>query len=129
MEAIKGAVQNGLGVAFVSVLAIEKELKLGLVARVRIEGVRLPRTLWLVTHPTRTLSQAGQKFLQEVFIIEPKDSTDSSQDSQNGSIDAIEEGSSSASNNGRLPKAIPLRMAQTMPWENRVSSSTASDES
>lgn len=39
MEAIKGAVQNGLGVAFVSVSAIEKELQLGLVAQVRLEGL------------------------------------------------------------------------------------------
>ena len=58
MEAIKGAVQAGLGVAFVSVLAIEKELALGLVARVRIDGVTLPRTLWLIHDPQRSLSQA-----------------------------------------------------------------------
>ena len=57
MEAIKGAVQAGLGAAFVSVLAIEKELSLGLVARVRIDGVTLPRTLWLVNDPLRSLTQ------------------------------------------------------------------------
>lgn len=53
MEAIKGAVQNGLGAGFVSVSAIEKEVALGLVAHVEIEGVRLSRTLCLVTHAQR----------------------------------------------------------------------------
>ena len=64
MEAIKSAVQHGLGVAFVSVMAIEKELQLGLLGCVPIAGVRLARPLLLVTSPARTLSSAAQKFMQ-----------------------------------------------------------------
>lgn len=57
MEAIKGAVQYGLGAAFVSSAAIAKELDLGLFKRIAISGVRLDRTLSLVG--TQTLSPAS----------------------------------------------------------------------
>ena len=53
MEAIKTAVQCGLGAAFVSACAIQKELDLGLVARVDIAGVRLARGVLLVSNPHR----------------------------------------------------------------------------
>ena len=49
VEAIKGAVQYGLGAAFVSSAAITKELDLGLFKRIDISGVRLSRTLSLVS--------------------------------------------------------------------------------
>ncbi len=48
VEAIKGAVQYGLGAAFISSAAITKELDLGLFKRIDISGVRLNRTLSLV---------------------------------------------------------------------------------
>lgn len=113
MEAIKGAVQNGLGVAFVSVSAIEKELRLGLVARVRIQGVKLERTLWLVTNPHRTLSQAGQKFMQEVFAIGPENGGES-----DGSSDGLTgRGEGVGPVPLKLPKVLPLRSIQSMPWE------------
>ena len=67
MEAIKGAVQHGLGVAFVSVTAIEKELQLGLAKRVSINGVRLFRTLSLVMNPRREYSRMARKFMVDVF--------------------------------------------------------------
>ena len=51
VEAIKGAVQYGLGAAFVSSAAIAKELDLGLFKRIDISGVRLSRTLSLVSPP------------------------------------------------------------------------------
>ena len=53
VEAIKTAVQCGLGAAFVSACAIQKELDLGLVARVDIAGVRLARGVLLVSNPHR----------------------------------------------------------------------------
>ncbi|KAK9831888.1 hypothetical protein WJX81_005804 [Elliptochloris bilobata] len=68
VEAIKGAVQHGLGAAFVSTAAIAKELELRLLARVDIRGVRLTRTLSLVTCPARaaSMSFAARKFLADV---------------------------------------------------------------
>ncbi|KAK9823685.1 hypothetical protein WJX72_004627 [[Myrmecia] bisecta] len=70
-EAIKGAVQCGLGVAFVSTSAIEKELHLGLVHRVDIRGVRLTRTLHLVSNPGREHSLVARKFMADVFAMVP----------------------------------------------------------
>lgn len=48
MEAIKSAVQYGLGAALVSTAAIAKEMDLGLFRKLDIAGVRLTRTLSLV---------------------------------------------------------------------------------
>ena len=59
--------QHGLGVAFVSVTAIQKELDLGLASCVRINGVQLTRTLHLVSNPRRDLSRIARKFMVEVF--------------------------------------------------------------
>lgn len=82
-------------------------------AQVHIEGVRLPRTLWLVTHPLRTLSQAGQKFMQEVFAIDTADrgDGDGAPDAAGGGADGQGVGAQG------LPKVMPLRSSQTMPWE------------
>jgi DNA-binding transcriptional LysR family regulator len=67
VEAIKGAVQHGLGAAFVSRAAIEKEVALGLVAAVPLDGVSLTRTLWLVApRSPRAASPAAAKFLADV---------------------------------------------------------------
>ncbi|DBB03856.1 TPA: hypothetical protein ACH3X1_012948 [Trebouxia sp. C0004] len=74
VEAIKGAVQHGLGVAFVSVTAIQKELDLGLASRVSINGVRLFRTLRLVSNPRRDYSRIAQKFMVDVFGMASMDS-------------------------------------------------------
>ena len=69
MEAIKSAVQFGLGVAFVSVSAIHKELQLGLAYHVNIKGVHLTRTLHLVSNPRRDYSRAAQKFMATSFEV------------------------------------------------------------
>ena len=77
VEAIKGAVQHGLGVAFVSITAVEKELELGLASRVSINGVRLFRTLSLVMNPRRDYSRMARKFMVDVFGMVNMESTSS----------------------------------------------------
>lgn len=72
IEAIKNAVQSGLGVAFISVSAIEKELKLGALKRVAIENVVVKRTLSLILNPNRYRSKASEIFIAEIL---PKLST------------------------------------------------------
>ncbi|KAK9916423.1 hypothetical protein WJX75_002429 [Coccomyxa subellipsoidea] len=69
VEAIKSAVQYGLGAAFVSSAAIVKEMELGLFRRLDISGVRLSRTLSLVSCPTREPSFAAQKFISDMFAM------------------------------------------------------------
>ena len=49
IEAIKGAVQHGLGAAFISAAAIHKETTLGLLHHLPIRDVHLTRTLSLVS--------------------------------------------------------------------------------
>lgn len=73
IEAIKNAVQSGLGVAFVSILAIEKELQMGTLQRLDIDGIEIKRTLSLIVNPNRYRSKAAEAFIQEVL---PKFSTE-----------------------------------------------------
>lgn len=67
IEAIKNAVQSGLGAAFISVSAIEKELKLGALKRVNIENVVIKRTLSLILNPNRYRSKASEIFISKVL--------------------------------------------------------------
>ncbi|AGY60634.1 LysR family transcriptional regulator [Gloeobacter kilaueensis] len=67
IEAIKTAVQAGLGVAFISATAIAKELKLGVLHRVAVEGLELRRPLTLLTHPQRFESRASHVFREQIL--------------------------------------------------------------
>ncbi len=67
IEAIKNAVQSGLGAAFVSISAIEKELDLGLFKQVAIEGVVVKRVLSLIINPNRYRSKAAKTFMHEIL--------------------------------------------------------------
>jgi DNA-binding transcriptional LysR family regulator len=67
IEAIKNAVQAGLGAAFLSLTAIDKELALGMIRRVEIEGITIKRTLMQLTNPNRYRSRATEAFCQEIL--------------------------------------------------------------
>ncbi|MCC5622194.1 LysR family transcriptional regulator [Nostoc sp. CHAB 5715] len=67
IEAIKNAVQSGLGAAFVSTSAIAKELQMGVLHRTLIEGVVVKRTLWLIFNPNRYRSKAAEAFSREIL--------------------------------------------------------------
>ncbi len=67
VEAIKNAVEVGLGAAFVSRSAVDKEVALGRLAVLTVRGVPLRRTLLCVTDPVRYCSQAVRAFIQEMF--------------------------------------------------------------
>lgn len=69
IEAIKNAVQAGLGAAFLSVTAIEKELLAGSLCRLEIEGVTIRRTLHYLTNPHRYCSKAAAAFAQEILPL------------------------------------------------------------
>ncbi|APB34734.1 LysR family transcriptional regulator [Gloeomargarita lithophora Alchichica-D10] len=71
IEAIKNAVQSGLGTAFVSNSAIAKELDLGTLQRVRIENISIRRILWLIFNPNRYQSRAAETFTREVLPLFP----------------------------------------------------------
>ncbi|MEM9218248.1 MAG: LysR family transcriptional regulator [Cyanobacteria bacterium P01_F01_bin.150] len=67
IEAIKNAVQSGLGAAFVSISAIEKELQMGVLHRAKIDGVVINRTLSVIINPNRYRSKAAEAFMKEVL--------------------------------------------------------------
>ncbi len=67
IEAIKNAVQAGLGAAFVSITAIEKEVKMGEVYVAALEEIQVKRTLSVIINPNRYRSKAAETFIQEVL--------------------------------------------------------------
>ncbi|WP_242060292.1 LysR family transcriptional regulator [Aerosakkonema funiforme] len=67
IEAIKNAVQSGLGAAFVSISAIEKELQMGILSRATIEDVVVKRMLSVIFNPNRYRSKAAEAFSTEIL--------------------------------------------------------------
>ncbi|BAW96361.1 LysR transcriptional regulator [[Synechococcus] sp. NIES-970] len=67
IEAIKNAVQAGLGASFVSVTAIEKELRMGVLHRAHIEDVEVRRILSVIVNPNRYRSKAAEAFCVEIL--------------------------------------------------------------
>ena len=65
VEAIKGAVEAGLGAAFVSAAAVAKEARIGSLCALRVRGAELSRKLLCVTDPERYLPRAARQFAVE----------------------------------------------------------------
>ena len=66
IEGIKTAVSLGLGAAFVSSSAIEKELKLQTIEILKIENIRITRTLCIISSPQCYKSKAFSFFYDEL---------------------------------------------------------------
>ena len=69
IEAIKTAVSLGLGAAFVSSSAIEKEIQLQTIEIVSIENIKITRTLSIITNPECSCSKAFEFFYNELLIL------------------------------------------------------------
>ncbi|MFM6188645.1 MAG: LysR family transcriptional regulator [Planktothrix sp.] len=69
IEAIKNTVQAGLGAAFVSTSAIEKELQMNILHRVMIEDVVVKRMLSVIVNPNRYQSKAAEAFSQDILPL------------------------------------------------------------
>jgi DNA-binding transcriptional LysR family regulator len=63
-EAVKKAVQSGLGVAFISRFAVETELKAKTLAAVKVKDFSLYRELKIVYRKDKHLSRAAQAFIK-----------------------------------------------------------------
>jgi DNA-binding transcriptional LysR family regulator len=68
-EAIKNAVQAGLGAAFLPVVSIERELAAGTLHRPQLADLQVRRQLKLITHPARYCSRAAEAFRREVLPV------------------------------------------------------------
>lgn len=69
IEGIKTAVSLGLGAAFVSSSAIEKELQLKTIEILNIENIRINRTLCIISNPECYRSKAFNFFYQELLEL------------------------------------------------------------
>lgn len=69
IEGIKTAVSLGLGAAFVSSSAIEKEIKLKTIEIVKIENIQITRTLSIITNPECYKSKAFEFFYNELMRL------------------------------------------------------------
>jgi DNA-binding transcriptional LysR family regulator len=68
-EAIKNAVQSGLGAAFLPVVSIERELAAGSLHRPSLADLSVRRQLKLISHPSRYCSRAADAFRKEVLPV------------------------------------------------------------
>ena len=66
-EAVKAAVRAGLGVSFVSSLAVEEEVAAGTLAVVDVQDLRLPRSFHIVSRDAEQVSPAGRAFWASVL--------------------------------------------------------------
>lgn len=66
MEAIKAAVNLGLGVAFISSLAIEKEMELNSIKILKIENMNMTQPLFILNQPNFSKTKAFQVFSMEL---------------------------------------------------------------
>ena len=74
VEAIKNAVQSGLGAAFVSVSAISKELELNIIHWEKIKDITISRTLSILINPKRYYVNSVKIFKNEIlemFLASP----------------------------------------------------------
>ncbi|WP_174612956.1 selenium metabolism-associated LysR family transcriptional regulator [Virgibacillus ihumii] len=71
-EAIKAAVESGLGVSFISWNAIKKEQKLGLLKAYKITDIRLKRNFYIAYHNRHVLKSTTELFLKSLKSIAGK---------------------------------------------------------
>ena len=69
IEGIKTAVSLGLGAAFVSSSAIEKELELQTIQILKIENIRITRTLSIISNPECYKSKAFDLFYNDLSTL------------------------------------------------------------
>ena len=72
IEGIKTAVSLGLGAAFVSSSAIEKEIKLQTIRIIRIENIEVTRKLSIITNPKCYKSKAFKFFYTKLIQLKSK---------------------------------------------------------
>ena len=72
IEAIKTAVSVGLGAAFVSSSAIEKEIHLGIVKLTKIKNIKITRKVSILSHSESYKSKAFKFFYAELLRLKKK---------------------------------------------------------
>ena len=68
-EAIKNAVQSGLGAAFLPVVSIERELAAGTIHKQKVTDLEVKRELKLIANPGRYSSRAADAFIEDILPV------------------------------------------------------------
>lgn len=68
IEAIKNAVESGLGAAFVSISAIKKELELDTLRHLKVQDLNVKRQLSIIINRERYRSKAAEMFMKEILF-------------------------------------------------------------
>lgn len=68
-QAIKEAVEAGLGVSFLSKWALRKELQLGTLKAVRVKDINITRGFYLIRHKDRFESKACSEFREYILEV------------------------------------------------------------
>ena len=69
LEAIKNAVQSGLGAAFLPVVSIERELVAGTIHKPLVIDLEVKRELKVITNPSRYSSRASEAFTEDILPL------------------------------------------------------------
>ncbi len=69
LEAIKNAVQSGLGAAFLPVVSIERELLAGTVHKPNVGDLEVKRELKLISNPSKYCSRAAEAFTKDILPV------------------------------------------------------------
>ena len=67
LEAIKNAVQSGLGASFLPVVSIERELAANSIHKAQVIDLEVKRELKLITNPSRYTSKASEAFKKYIL--------------------------------------------------------------
>ena len=69
LEAIKNAVQSGLGASMLPVVSIEREIAAGSLHKPEVIDLKVQRDIKLIKHPARYCSRAAEAFLEDILPI------------------------------------------------------------
>ena len=72
-EAIRMAVQEGLGLGFVSTLVASEAVEAGSLAIVPIEGMEITKTIYMIRNPEGSDTTAGSAFWDFAYAPEHED--------------------------------------------------------
>lgn len=70
-EAIKKAVEAGLGISIISKLAIKREIQLGIVRSIPISGIDLKRKFYIVYRKDKYINAMAKSFLEFILYNSP----------------------------------------------------------
>jgi DNA-binding transcriptional LysR family regulator len=63
VEAIKQAVMAGMGISYFSSFTVRHEIETGRLVRLRVRGISLRRSFYLINHRRKRRSEALRKFM------------------------------------------------------------------